>query len=153
MVCWASTINSCRKITRAHRGPVFVVTRDPCTFPMQGSPECIFLCDQREGRVKHYRKCCFVPFEAKLIRGYKPQLSLPGRLPCTQVSTTEEGPGALGKWFKEIPLPEPDMQGAVRLLFYLVCFLLLLTLIFLRCPTQSQVCGLGGKPHSLPPQW
>ena len=50
MVCWVSTINSCRKIIRAHTGSMFIVAWDPCRF-LQRSPECIFLCDQHKGRV------------------------------------------------------------------------------------------------------
>lgn len=69
---------------------------------MQGSPEGIFLRHQREGRVKHYWQRCFAPFDANLIKGYKSQLSLPGRPPpCKQASTTEGGPGALGEWLKK----------------------------------------------------
>lgn len=105
----------------------FVVMWDPCTFPMQGSPDCIFLCDQREGRVKHYWQRCFAPFDAKLIRGYKSWLSLPQR--------------SWGMVQKKFLFQKQTCkeQSGFFFLFWLnhVCFHLLLTLIVLGRSTQK----------------
>lgn len=129
-VCWDPTINSCRKITRADAGAVFLVTRDPRTF-MQGSPEGMFLCDHRERRVKHNWQRCFASFDAKLIRGYKCQLSLPGRPPpCTQASTTEESWCSWGMVQKNSTSRSRHAKKQLRFFFLFFCFFICLFVCF-----------------------
>lgn len=101
------------------QGPVFVVPRDPCTFPMQGSPECIFLCDQGEGRVKHYWQGYLASFDAELIRGYKSPLSLAGRPPPARKPSPLRGARALlGNGSKSSTSRSRHAGGAVRLFCY-----------------------------------